>query len=192
MLRIYKNNGIKHIIGIDRGERNLLYMVITDLDGNIVEQKSLNQIASNPKLPLFRQDYNKLLKTKADANAQARRDWETIDTVKEIKFGFLSQIVHEIAMAIIKYDAIVVLENLNRGFMQKRGLENNVYQKFEQMLLDKLSYYVDKRNIRKRPEELCTHISSLTLTRTSILCRRMRWCDSQVLFSIFLHGLQAK
>lgn len=149
-LEYIRNNGIKHIIGIDRGERNLLYMVITDLDGNIVEQKSLNQIASNPKLPLFRQDYNKLLKTKADANAQARRDWETIDTVKEIKFGFLSQIVHEIAMAIIKYDAIVVLENLNRGFMQKRGLENNVYQKFEQMLLDKLSYYVDKT---KQPEE---------------------------------------
>lgn len=149
-LEYIKNNGIKHIIGIDRGERNLLYMVITDLDGNIVEQKSLNQIASNPKLPLFRQDYNKLLKTKADANAQARRDWETINTVKEIKFGFLSQIVHEIAMSIIKYDAIVVLENLNRGFMQKRGLENNVYQKFEQMLLDKLSYYVDKT---KHPEE---------------------------------------
>ena len=65
----------------------------------------------------FRQDYNKLLKTKADANAQARRDWETINTVKERKFGFLSQIVHQIAMSIIKYDAIVVLENLNRGFM---------------------------------------------------------------------------
>lgn len=53
-------------------------------------------------------------------------------------------------MSIIKYDAIVVLENLNRGFMQKRGLENNVYQRFEQMLLDKLSYYVDKT---KHPEE---------------------------------------
>lgn len=158
-----KNNGIEHIIGIDRGERNLLYMVITDLEGNIIEQKSLNQISSNPKIPNFKQDYHTLLKQKADANAQARRDWMTINNIKDIKFGFLSQIVHEIAIAMVKYKAIVVLENLNCGFMQNRGLENNVYQKFEQMLLDKLSYFVDKT---KQPEDVGGALHAYQLSNT--------------------------
>lgn len=39
---IIRNGGIKHIIGIDRGERNLIYLSLIDMEGNIVMQKSLN------------------------------------------------------------------------------------------------------------------------------------------------------
>lgn len=34
------------VIGIDRGERNLIYIMVMDSRGNIVEQRSMNEIAS--------------------------------------------------------------------------------------------------------------------------------------------------
>ena len=46
----------------------------------------------------------------------------------------------------VKYNAIVVLEDLNMGFMRGRQkVEKQVYQKFEKMLIDKLNYLVDKK-----------------------------------------------
>ena len=52
----------------------------------------------------------------------------------------------------IKYRAIVVLEDLNMGFMRGRQkVEKQVYQKFEKMLIDKLNYLVDKNLEADRP-----------------------------------------
>ena len=46
----------------------------------------------------------------------------------------------------VKYNAIVVLEDLNMGFMRGRQkVEKSVYQKFEKMLIDKLNYLADKK-----------------------------------------------
>ncbi len=46
----------------------------------------------------------------------------------------------------LKYKAIVVLEDLNMGFMRSRQkFEKQVYQKFEKMLIEKLNYLVDKK-----------------------------------------------
>lgn len=143
-------NHIPHIIGIDRGERNLLYLVVINDKGEIVEQRSLNQIQSNPLIPEFKQDYHQLIKKKVEANDESRKNWTTIENIKEMKEGYMSQIVHEIARLMIKYNAIVVLENLNTQFMQKRGIERSIYQKFEKMLIDKLGYMVDKT---KQPNE---------------------------------------
>ena len=50
-----------------------------------------------------------------------------------------------IAELMVKYNAIVVMEDLNSGF--KRGrfkVEKQVYQKFEKMLINKLNYLVLK------------------------------------------------
>lgn len=147
-----RNNGIDHIIGIDRGERHLLYLVVIDKNGNIVEQKSLNQVASNPLIPEFKQDYKELLAARAGDRDEARKNWSVIANIKEIKEGYMSQIVHEIAQLMVKYNAIVVLEDLNRSFMQKRdGIEKSVYQKFEKMLIDKLGLLVDKNKSANEP-----------------------------------------
>ena len=147
-----RNNGIDHIIGIDRGERHLLYLVVIDKNGKIVEQKSLNQVASNPLIPEFKQDYKELLATRAGDRDEARKNWSVIANIKEIKEGYMSQIVHEIAQLMVKYNAIVVLEDLNRSFMQKRdGIEKSVYQKFEKMLIDKLGLLVDKNKAANEP-----------------------------------------
>lgn len=46
----------------------------------------------------------------------------------------------------IEYKAIIVLEDLNMGFMRGRQkVEKAVYQKFEKMLINKLNYLVDKK-----------------------------------------------
>lgn len=162
-LDFMRENHIPHIIGIDRGERNLLYLVVLNDKGEIVEQRSLNQIQSNPLIPEFKQDYHQLIEKKVGANDESRKNWTAIENIKEMKEGYMSQIVHEIAKLMIKYNAIVVLENLNTQFMQKRGIERSIYQKFEKMLIDKLGYLVDKT---KQPNEPGGALHALQLADT--------------------------
>ena len=136
-----------HIIGIDRGERNLLYISVIDMKGNIVKQMSLNEILSYDKNnTLHRRDYQRMLTEREKQNVSARQNWTTINTIKELKEGYLSQVIHVITSLMIKYNAIVVLEDLNFGFKRGRQkFERQVYQKFEKMLIDKLNLYVDKQ-----------------------------------------------
>ena len=136
-----------HIIGIDRGERNLIYISVIDSKGEIVEQCSLNQIKGKE----YTTDYHELLDKKEKARAKARIDWTEIQNIKELKEGYLSQVVHKICELMMKYEAIVVLEDLNEGFKNSRKkVEKQVYQKFERMLIEKLNFYVDKK---AKPDE---------------------------------------
>ncbi|MEE1011140.1 MAG: type V CRISPR-associated protein Cas12a/Cpf1, partial [Acutalibacteraceae bacterium] len=137
-----KHSDKTHIIGIDRGERNLLYICVIDSDGNIVEQKSLNEIFASTGQ---RVDYHKLLDKKEGERDKARKNWSTIENIKELKEGYLSQVVHEICKLVVKYNALVALEDLNFGFKKGRfKVEKQVYQKFENMLIQKLNYLADK------------------------------------------------
>lgn len=130
-----------YIIGIDRGERNLIYICVIDDKGKIVEQESLNSIIANNN----EVNYQELLDNKEKERDNARKDWKTIGNIKEIKEGYLSQVVHKICEYVVKYDAIISLENLNSGFKNSRiKIEKQVYEKFETMLVDKLSYLVFK------------------------------------------------
>lgn len=141
-----KESKATHIIGIDRGERHLLYLSLIDLKGNIVEQYSLNEIVNEYNGNTYRTNYHDLLDAKERQRDEARRSWQTIETIKELKEGYMSQVVHKIAQLMVKYNAIVVLEDLNKGFMRGRQkVEKQVYQKFEKMLIDKLNYLVDKK-----------------------------------------------
>ena len=127
-----------NIIGIDRGERNLLYYSVINQKGDILEQRSLNKI--------FDISYKSKLDDKERERADARENWETIENIKELKSGYLSQVVHELAKLIIEHDAIVVLEDLNKGFKTGRfKVEKQVYQKFEKALIDKLNYLCFKK-----------------------------------------------
>lgn len=140
-----KNNEVEHIIGIDRGERNLLYISLINLNGEIIKQMSLNDIVNEYKGVSHHTDYHKLLDEKEADRLNARRNWKTIEKIKELKEGYLSQVVHIISRMMVEYKAIVVLENLNMGFMRGRQkVEKQVYQKFEKMLIDKLNFLVDK------------------------------------------------
>lgn len=141
-----RESNATHIIGIDRGERHLLYLSLIDLKGNIVEQYSLNEIVNEYNGNTYRTNYHNLLDSKEKQRDEARRSWQTIENIKELKEGYMSQVIHKIAELMVKYNAIVVLEDLNLGFMRGRQkVEKQVYQKFEKMLIDKLNYLVDKK-----------------------------------------------
>ncbi len=151
-----------HIIGIDRGERHLLYLTVIDLQGNIKEQYSLNEIINNYNGNTYKTNYHDLLAKREKERMDARQSWKSIESIKELKEGYLSQVIYKITELMVKYNAIVVLEDLNMGFMRGRQkVEASVYQKFEKMLIDKLNYLVDKK---KQPEELGGTLNALQLT----------------------------
>lgn len=133
-----RNNEDVNIIGIDRGERNLIYAVVIDQKGRILESKPFNIISQF--------DYHSKLEQRQEERLQARKSWDTVNKIKNLKEGYLSLVIHEIAQMMVKYHAIVVLENLNAGFKRMRtGIaEKSVYQKFEKMLIDKLNYLAFK------------------------------------------------
>ncbi len=162
VLDIIRNGGIKHIIGIDRGERHLLYLSLIDMQGNIVKQMTLNDIVNEYNGNTYATNYRDLLADREDSRTEARKSWKKIENIKDIKQGYLSQVVHIISKLMVEYDAIVVLEDLNMGFMRGRQkIERSVYEQFEKMLIDKLNYYVDKR---KEPTEAGGLLNALQLT----------------------------
>lgn len=137
----YKDDN--YVIGIDRGERNLIYISVINSNGEIVEQMSLNEIISDNG---HRVDYQKLLDTKEKERDKARKNWTSVENIKELKEGYISQVVHKICELVVKYDAVIAMEDLNFGF--KRGrfpVEKQVYQKFENMLISKLNLLIDKK-----------------------------------------------
>ncbi|MDD4387494.1 MAG: type V CRISPR-associated protein Cas12a/Cpf1 [Clostridia bacterium] len=139
-----------YIIGIDRGERNLIYVVVIDERGKIVEQLSLNDIINNYNGVEYKTEYHNLLEKREIERDISRKNWGNIKNIKELKEGYLSQVVHKISELLIKYNAILVLEDLNYGFKNSRiKFEKQVYQKFEKMLIDKLNYLVFKSNNQK-------------------------------------------
>ncbi len=155
---IRQNEGI-NVIGIDRGERNLLYISVINPEGSIIHQESLNIITGDNG---YKQDYHRLLDEKEKEMSKARENWMEIKSIKELKEGYLSLAIHKITKLMIEYNAIVVLEDLNFGFKNgRKKVDKQIYQKFEKMLIDKLSYYVDKS---KQPEEIGGVLNALQLT----------------------------
>lgn len=105
--------------------------------GECLESGSLNVINGV--------DYHSKLTEKAKDREQARKDWQTIENIKELKKGYISQVVRKIADLAIKYNAIIVLEDLNVRFEQVRGgIEKSIYQQLEKALIEKLNYLVYK------------------------------------------------
>lgn len=143
LLKSCNNN---FIIGIDRGERNLLYVSVIDSNGAIIYQHSLNIIGNKFKGKTYETNYREKLATREKDRTEQRRNWKAIESIKELKEGYISQAVHVICQLVVKYDAIIVMEKLTDGFKRGRTkFEKQVYQKFEKMLIDKLNYYVDKK-----------------------------------------------
>jgi hypothetical protein len=133
-----KNNAAINIIGIDRGEKHLAYYSVINQKGEIIETGSLNN-------PFGKVDYHKLLEEKAKSREASRKDWSEVEKIKDLKKGYISQVVRKIADLIIEHNAIVVFEDLNMRFKQVRGgIEKSVYQQLEKALIDKLSFLVKK------------------------------------------------
>lgn len=126
-----------HIIGIDRGERNLLYYSVLDMNGNIVKQGSLNVINDV--------DYHKLLLEKEADLDDEQKKWKARSGIRKLKEGYLSHAIYQLTNLIRKYNAILVIEDLDEAFKRGRQkIDMQIYQLFEKMLIEKLSFWVDK------------------------------------------------
>ena len=142
VLEFLKNNPDINIIGIDRGERNLLYVAVIDQKGNLLDSHSFNSVPCTSALGSFEVDFESKLRYREQQRDIQRKNWNTISKISNLKEGYLSGVIHEITKMMIKYNAIIVMENLNTGFKRVRGglSEKSVYQKFEKQLISKLNY----------------------------------------------------
>lgn len=164
-----KQSNSNYVIGIDRGERNLVYACVVDTNGKLVEQLPLNEIKADNG---YETDYHKLLDKREKEMDSARKSWKTIGSIKELKEGYISQVVHKICQLVIKYDAVIAMEDLNYGFMNSRKkVEKQVYQKFERMLTQKLNYLVDKK---LEPTEMGGLLNAYQLTNEASKVRKSR------------------
>ncbi len=137
---ITENDNIK-FLGIDRGEKHLLYYSLTDKNGKILEQWSLNEFFDGKKYHNYHEKLTKI----SENRDKARKSWQTIGTIKEMKEGYISQAVKKITDLAIEYSAIIVMEDLNTGFKRGRQkIEKSIYQKFELALAKKLNFVVLK------------------------------------------------
>lgn len=164
-----KQSDSNYVIGIDRGERNLVYACVVNANGKLVEQIPLNEIKADNG---YETDYHKLLDKREKEMDSARKSWKTIGSIKELKEGYISQVVHKICQLVIKYDAVIAMEDLNYGFMNSRKkVEKQVYQKFERMLTQKLNYLVDKK---LEPTEMGGLLNAYQLTNEASKVRKGR------------------
>ena len=154
-LKFLKDNKDMNIIGIDRGERHLAYWNVINQEGKMLDQGSFNQFTHKYKNKEgqsveLETNYHTLLEKREKERDESRKSWSEIENIKDLKSGYLSQVVHKISQLMIKYKAIVFFEDLNKGF--KRGrmkFEKQVYQKLEKALIDKLNYLVFKDKNKK-------------------------------------------
>lgn len=143
--RFLKNNPDVNIIGLDRGERNLIYLSLINQKREIIKQFTFNDVEREQKGQTIKVNYHEKLDQREKERGTARKSWQAIGKIAELKEGYLSAVIHQLTKLMVEYNAIVVMEDLNFGF--KRGrfhVEKQVYQKFEHMLIDKLNYLVFK------------------------------------------------
>lgn len=145
VLEVLSGNPDVKIIGLDRGERHLIYLSLINQKGEIELQKTLNLVDQVRNDKTVKVNYQEKLVHKEGDRDKARKNWQTIGNIKELKEGYLSKVVHEIAKMMVEHNAIVVMEDLNFGFKRGRfAVERQIYQKFENMLIEKLNYLVFK------------------------------------------------
>lgn len=161
-------------LGIDRGEKHLAYYYLVDQNGIPVKDKTGKTVQGTLNLPFVDQDgnpriikvekrvidkdgnekkeiveckdYNEMLIARAGDRDFARKNWQTIGTIKKLKEGYISQAIRKIADLAMEHKAFIVMEDLNTGFKRGRQkIENSVYQKFELALAKKLNFLVDKK-----------------------------------------------
>lgn len=167
--KFFLENNNLFFLGIDRGEKHLAYYSLVDKNGKLIEQKTLNlpfvdkdgkpRAVKAEKRTLGEDgkekfepkecwDYNQLLEARAGDHDYARKNWQTIGSIKNLKEGYVSQVVRTIADLATKdgKPTYIVLEDLNTGFKRSRQkIEKSVYQKFELALAKKLNFLVDKQ-----------------------------------------------
>lgn len=132
-----------HFIGIDRGEKHLVYSCTIDKEGKIIKCDHHDNINGT--------DYVQKLEAIADERIIAKKNWQVQSRIKDLKNGYISHVVHRLVEETIKDGdniaphAYIVLEDLNTEMKRGRQrFEKQVYQNLETALSKKLNFVVDK------------------------------------------------
>lgn len=132
-------------IGIDRGEKHLVYSCTIDKSGKIIKGKCHHHDNINGT------DYVQKLETVADERVIAKKNWQQQNKIKDLKNGYLSHVIHSLVEETIKDDGIIaphtyiILEDLSTEMKRGRQkIEKQVYQNLETALAKKLNFVVDK------------------------------------------------
>jgi len=150
---VQTNEDVK-MLGIDRGEKELAYYCLLNKDGKIVEKPAtLNIVGSNIVVDGNGQEkkqsinYRNKLDVRERERMIARRLWTKIEGIKDLKQGYISNVVNNIARLMVSNNAFVCFEELNYGFKKDRSIriEKGVYQRLENALVEKLNYLVLKK-----------------------------------------------
>jgi len=130
-------------IGIDRGEKHLVYSCTIDRAGKIIQCKHHDEINGT--------NYVQKLEVVADERIVAKKNWQAQNKIKDLKNGYISHVVHKLVEETIRDEegiaphAYIVLEDLNTEMKRGRQkFEKQVYQNFETALAKKLNFVVDK------------------------------------------------
>lgn len=130
-------------IGIDRGEKHLVYSCTIDKECRIIKCGHYDVINGT--------DYVQKLEAVADQRSSAKTNWQAENKIADLKRGYLSHVVHSLVEEVVKDgDTIaphsyVVLEDLNTEMKRGRQkIEKQVYQNMETALAKKLNFVVDK------------------------------------------------
>lgn len=148
------------ILGMDRGENNLIYYCILNERGNIENGKcdSLNRVGErikkldNGERIKESVDYFRLLVDREERRDWEQKNWQKMTPIKDLKKGYLGNVVHWISDEVFKEldkgtITLSVLEDLSGNFKRTRFFrERQVYQEFEKTLIKKLGYMVDKKH----------------------------------------------
>lgn len=133
-------------IGIDRGEKHLVYSCIIDNNGRIIKDGCKHYDVINGT------NYVAKLEERDKARDKARKSCQRMAKISDLKDGYISHVVHGLTNCVIKDEdgkinphAYIVLEDLSRAMKNGRQkIEKQVYQKLETALAKKLNFVVDK------------------------------------------------
>ena len=143
-------------IGIDRGEKHLVYSCTIDKDGKIIKCNHHDIISvktkdKDGKSVEHKTDYVQKLEAVADERIIAKKNWQQQNKIRDLKSGYISHVVHRLVEETIKDDnriaphAYIVLEDLNTEMKRDRQkIEKQVYQNLETALAKKFNFVVDK------------------------------------------------
>ena len=177
-----------NIIWIDRWEKHLAYFSVINKKGEILKDSnwnlikwSLNSIEKFDKnwVKLESINYHNKLDKREKERFEARWSWKTIWNIKDLKQWYISQIVHKLAELVIKYNAIIVFEDLNMWFKRwRQKIEKQIYQKLEKALIEKLNYLTFKD---KAIWEDGNYLSAYQLTAPFTTFEKM-WKQTWIIF----------
>ncbi len=139
-----------NIMSIRRGRENLLYCAVIDRKGNLVAARSYNVLHEQTRKGDI--DYAAKLRQLHEQRVDSRRSWTELDSIKNVKNGYLSVAIGEIVSDLRKYNAVLVLESVSDSFRDKMSaFEDTLYKGFETALLSKLNYLVYKVDMDGKP-----------------------------------------